>query len=134
MPDAHRAAPLSIWTPTSAGTYKLTVTARDSQNITAILTKTVQIKKTKVSSLKWNKQPKQGKNITLSAKLNISESDVMYSFSIKNKAGKKIFSKTTSKNKVQWKVKKKDTYKITVTVKDIYGNTAKKTITCKVTK
>ena len=122
------------WTPTSAGTYKLTVTARDSQNITAILTKTVQIKKTKVSSLKWNKQPKQGKNITLSAKLNISESDVMYSFSIKNKAGKKIFSKTTSKNKVQWKVKKKDTYKITVTVKDIYGNTAKKTITCKVTK
>ena len=122
------------WTPTKAGTYKIEVTAKDETDTTSSLSTTVTIKQLNISKLQYSGKLKARKTIKITSKLNVSAKHTTYSYVIRNKSGKKILSRTTTKKQLKWKIPAKGVYKITLTIKDNNGNTAKKTVTCKVSK
>lgn len=121
------------WTPSSAGTYVIRVSAKDANGDYDISYQTVTISKFKISKIASNKTLRKGITVKLKATLKAGKSPYTYQFNI-TRSGKKILSKKTKYNYVKWKITKKGTYKIKVSAKDSLGNTASKATTVKVKK
>lgn len=123
------------WTPTSSGTYQITVLAYDeAKNVVCTTKATYKVKKRVITLKSFRPQTiKKGKKVTISVGATASSGKLQYKVVIKNSKGKTVKSKAYSKkNKFTWKPATKGTYTATIYLKNGKGVTIVVTKTIKV--
>lgn len=123
------------WTPTSSGTYQVTVLAYDeAKNVVCTTKVTYKVKKRVITLKSFRPQTiKKGKKVTISVGATTSTGKLQYKVVIKNSKGKTVKSKAYSKkNTFTWKPSAKGTYQATIYLKNGKGVTIMVTKTIKV--
>lgn len=121
------------WKPTTSGSYIVWVYVTDSIGTMINDYTILSVEDVKVTSISKNKTMKKGATVKFTAKVNAGIAPITYKFTI-YRNGKKVASKSSTKNYISYKIKKTGTYKISVTATDAKGNKASKSITKKVKK
>ena len=115
-----------VWTPKTAGTYKLFVSVTDKYNNTKTSKMDYVISGMKVSMTANKKSPqKKKKVIRLTAKATGTTGSVKYKFVIKRSGKTTVNTGFKTSKTYKWKPTKAGKYKITLTVKDKLGSTSK---------
>lgn len=112
------------WTPTSSGTYQVTVITYDeAKNVVCTTKVTYKVKKRVITLKSFRPQNiKKGKKVTISVGATSSSGKLQYKVVIKNSKGKIVKTKAYSKkNKFTWKPTAKGTYKATIYLKNGKG-------------
>ena len=128
----------ATWIPSETGNYKIKVTVKDSDGMTAQKTVTFVIEKGKltINDVKTNKvEGKVGEALEITTDAT-GTGELQYKVSTHEiqQGWKNLTSKYSTENVIEWTPDKAGTYKIWVDVKDEDGNKESKYITIKVTK
>lgn len=118
------------WKPTSAGTYLIGVTIKDSnENVVCSNQRSIKVVKQPLSLGSLKASTLEKNKVKVIAKPNGGQGSVKYKFSVKAPKGKKVtIKKFSTKNAAQFTASKKGTYVIYLEMKDSSGVRILKTI------